>query len=141
MLLNSILNHLQTRRMGRRVNHGYATRRPRFETFEGRRLLSLSPAVNYSGGLNPQEIVTADFNNDGRLDLATLNPVDDIEYTRVKVSVLLGDGAGGFGAAINSDVGANLYTTAARTWRGSPSRSPTSTTTAVWTCRWRSLSK
>jgi hypothetical protein len=40
--------------------------------------------------------VTADFNNDGHLDLATTN-------LGGTVSVLLGDGRGGFGAAIDSD--------------------------------------
>jgi FG-GAP-like repeat len=40
--------------------------------------------------------VSADFNIDGHLDLATANP------SLHSVSVLLGDGAGGFGAAINS---------------------------------------
>src|SRR5678815_2719117 len=81
-----------------------------FETLEDRRLLSFSPAASYPVGANPQEVVTGDFNGDGHLDLATLNQVDEIQYTRVTVSVLPGDGAGGFGAAINSDVGANLYT-------------------------------
>ncbi len=38
-------------------------------------------------------MVTADFNNDGHLDLATANAGDST------VSVLLGDGEGGFGAA------------------------------------------
>jgi hypothetical protein len=41
-------------------------------------------------------VVTADFNNDGHLDLATANPAAGT------VSVLLGDGRGGFGAAIDS---------------------------------------
>ena len=61
--------------------------------------MSFAPAVNYpivEAGAGPRAVVTADFNNDGRLDLATANP------GRHSVSVLLGDGAGGFGAAINS---------------------------------------
>src|SRR6201986_5289498 len=41
----------------------------------------------------PQSIVTADFNNDGKLDLATAN------YQSSKnVAVLLGNGNGSFGA-------------------------------------------
>jgi hypothetical protein len=44
-------------------------------------------------------VVAADFNNDGRLDLATANPAPGT------VSVLLGDGRGGFGAAIDSNLG------------------------------------
>jgi hypothetical protein len=81
-----------------------------FETLEDRRLLSFSPAASYPVGANPQEVVTGDFNGDGHLDVATLNLVDGIPDTRGTVSVLPGNGAGGFGAAINSDVGANFYT-------------------------------
>src|SRR5262245_20955746 len=60
------------------------------EALEDRRLLSFSPAVNHTVGINPQDIVTADFNNDGRLDIATVNAGSN------NVSVLLGNGAGGF---------------------------------------------
>jgi hypothetical protein len=44
-------------------------------------------------------VVTADFNNDGHLDLATANAGGNT------VSVLLGDGRGGFGAARHFDAG------------------------------------
>ena len=60
------------------------------EALEGRRLLSFSPAVDYPA-YNPQAVATADFNNDGKLDLATAH------YSNV--SVRLGNGAGGFGPA------------------------------------------
>ncbi|HEY7118129.1 MAG TPA: VCBS repeat-containing protein, partial [Tepidisphaeraceae bacterium] len=80
------------------------------ETLEARQLLSFSPAASFSVGGNPQEVATGDFNGDGHLDLATLNQVDAIQYTRTTVSVLPGDGTGGFGAAINSNVGLDLYT-------------------------------
>jgi hypothetical protein len=93
MLLDSILNALQLRRTPKRTDCGHAGRRPRFEVLEDRCLLSLTPAVNYPAG---QISVTADFNNDGKLDLASANPGSN------SVSVLLGDGAGGFGAAITS---------------------------------------
>src|SRR6478735_5347144 len=116
MLFDSILNHLKTPRMGRRVKHGYATRQLRFETFEDRRMLSFTPAVSFPVGASPLMVVTGDFNGDGHLDLATLNPVAETQYTRVNVNVLLGDGSGGFGAAINSDVGANLYTNGDPYW-------------------------
>ena len=74
------------------------TRRTRLflEALEDRRTPSFSPAESFPVGTNPQAVVTADFNNDGRLDLAAANPGSH------SVSVLLGDGAGGFGAVIDS---------------------------------------
>jgi hypothetical protein len=62
------------------------------ETLEDRKLLSFAAAVNYPVGTGPQSVVTADFNGDGKLDLATAN------FDNSNVSVRLGDGAGGFGA-------------------------------------------
>jgi hypothetical protein len=73
------------------------------EALDDRCLPSFSPAVSYPAGPTPQDIVTADFNNDGRLDLATLSPGFH------SVSVLLGDGTGGFGAAKNSAGTNNTY--------------------------------
>ncbi|HKQ52644.1 MAG TPA: VCBS repeat-containing protein, partial [Pyrinomonadaceae bacterium] len=46
-----------------------------------------------NSGASPYGLVAGDFNKDGKLDLATANYWDS-------VSVLLGDGAGGFGAAV-----------------------------------------
>lgn len=80
-----------------------ATRSAVIEVLEGRRLLSLSPAVDYPTIGTPSFIVTADFNNDGKLDLATCANA----FTG-SVSVLLGDGAGGFGAAQRTIVGSYL---------------------------------
>jgi hypothetical protein len=48
---------------------------------------------------NPKKIIAGDFNNDGKADLATANAGPN------KVSVLLGDGAGAFAAAVNYAVG------------------------------------
>src|SRR4051812_25474068 len=45
--------------------------RARFETLEARKMLSFSPAASFAVGTDPQAVVTADFNNDGKLDLAT----------------------------------------------------------------------
>ena len=70
------------------------------EVLEGRRLLSFTPAVNHPVGTNPLDVVTADFNNDGHLDVATANAGNT-----PGISVLLGDGAGGFGAAIGTAAG------------------------------------
>src|SRR5262245_26699665 len=72
-----------------------APRRACFETLEHRRLLSFSPAVTYASGSNAYAVGTADFNGDGKLDLATT-----VGYSsNSRVSVRLGNGAGGFGAA------------------------------------------
>src|SRR5438552_941164 len=60
------------------------------ETLEDRCLLSFSPAVSYPVGVNPQALVTGDFNGDGRLDLAVLNSGDS------SVSLLLGNADGTF---------------------------------------------
>jgi hypothetical protein len=79
----STLHRSRSRRIGKAC----------FETLEGRRLLSFTSAAPNSVGTNPQAIVTADFNGDGKADLATVNAGSN------NVSVLLGNGAGGFGAA------------------------------------------
>ncbi|HVK13537.1 MAG TPA: FG-GAP-like repeat-containing protein [Gemmataceae bacterium] len=60
------------------------------ESLDDRIVPSFSPAVNYAGTA-PAAVATADFNNDGKLDLATAHFSN--------VSVRLGNGAGGFGAA------------------------------------------
>src|SRR4051812_31412464 len=78
------------RQHARRGSHRAATLRPNLEVLEDRLTPSFSPATSFPVGPNPQAVVTADFNNDGRLDLATANPGANT------VSVLLGDGRGGF---------------------------------------------
>src|SRR5262245_52523423 len=70
-----------------------------FEPLETRQLLSFSPAASIPVGANPQDVVTADFNHDGRLDLATANFDSD------SVSVLLGNGGGSFQPAKTSATG------------------------------------
>jgi len=69
------------------------------ESLDDRCLPSFSPATSYSVGVNPQAIATADFNNDGHLDLATANAGDS------NVSVRLGNGNGTFGPALTSATG------------------------------------
>jgi hypothetical protein len=59
------------------------------EALEGRRLLSFSPGVVAGSGSFP---VARDFNNDGRLDLATITA----DATDVDVNVVLGNGDGTF---------------------------------------------
>ncbi len=90
------LNRQERRASGRR---GPPTRLLKVETLEDRRVLAFAAAVNYDSGTNPQAIVSADFNNDGRLDLATANASSN------DVSVLLGNAGGTFQAAQNSPTG------------------------------------
>ena len=73
------------------------------EGLEDRRLMTFTQATSFPVGPNPQVLVTADFNNDSHLDLATANTGD------ATVSVLLGDGQGGFSAARNFATGANPW--------------------------------
>src|SRR5215213_3649233 len=95
-------------RKPRRPNCGCAPRPPRFERLEDRCLLSFTPGVTYNTGTNSSwDLVRADFNNDGQLDVATSNRRDD-----GSVSVLLGDGRGGFGNATLFAVGGNPWSVA-----------------------------
>jgi hypothetical protein len=70
-----------------------AIQRAVLETLEGRRLLSLTAPVSYTVGAQPNAIIKADFNGDGRADLATANVTGD------SVSVLFGNANGTFAAA------------------------------------------
>src|ERR1051325_3881437 len=58
-------------------------------------------ATNFPVGANPYAVVSADFNNDGNMDLAAAN------WSSSTVSVLLGNGLGNFGSATNFSVGTN----------------------------------
>ena len=87
----------QTRRGGHRQRP--APRKLQLEALEDRCLLSFSPAVSYPVGTNPQAVVTADFNRDGKLDLAVAN------YNDSSVSVLLGNGDGTFQPGLTSAPG------------------------------------
>jgi trimeric autotransporter adhesin len=82
-----------------------------FETLEDRRMLSFSPATSFPVGTNPQAVVTADFNNDGKLDLATSNY--DGATGDGSVSVLLGNGDGSFQPTLTSATGPYTYSLAA----------------------------
>jgi hypothetical protein len=80
------------RRHGRSAGSGIrgATYRPHVESLEDRRLLAFLAPVDYAVGLEPLEVATGDFNNDGQPDLATTNNGDNT------VSVLLGNADGTF---------------------------------------------
>src|SRR4051794_21564478 len=75
-----------------------ASFRPRLESLDDRRLPSFSPVTHYAVGDGPQAVAAADFNHDGRLDLATAD-------SGGTVSVLLGNGLGGFGTAAQFPAG------------------------------------
>jgi hypothetical protein len=72
---------------------------PRFEELEERTLLStlFTPPINTSPGLGPHALATADFNHDGIPDLAV-----GLQGSTGGVSLLLGDGHGGFTPAPGS---------------------------------------
>ncbi len=61
--------------------------------------MDFSTALNFSVGVAPLSVAVADFNLDGKPDLAVANANSD------NVSVLLGNGSGSFGAAANFGVG------------------------------------
>src|ERR1700752_2723796 len=54
--------------------------------------LCFNPATNFTTGTSPQAITSNDFNGDGIIDIANTNVGSG------NVSVLLGNGTGGFGA-------------------------------------------
>ncbi len=70
------------------------------EAVEDRCVPSFSMPVNYGAGLAPQVVASADFNGDGRLDLAALDGPNST------VSVLLGNGDGTFQSPRTSAAGA-----------------------------------
>jgi len=69
------------------------------EVLEERRLMSFSPAVNYPATDYPVDVVAADLNNDGRLDLIASNA------GTTRIGVLLGNGDGTFQAPLASEAG------------------------------------
>lgn len=83
----------------RRGSRRAAMHRPCLEILEDRLTPSFSPAVSYAAGLGPQAVVTADFNHDGKLDLAIVN------YGSSDVSILLGNADGTFQPALTSATG------------------------------------
>lgn len=76
-----------------------------------------APAVDFPVGPSPASIVSADFNDDGNADLATINdhPCCSPSTGEDSVSLLLGDGRGGFAAktdlAVPGDVATSLVST------------------------------
>ena len=96
-------NHSRLRQTHSKVHWHQRVGRACLETLEDRRLMSFSPAVNCAIDASTDAIATADFNNDGNLDLVTCANADTGSF-----SVLLGNGAGGFGAAQRTVMGTQL---------------------------------
>ncbi len=94
--LKSLTSTSSHRRQARRP---LSPARLHLEMLEDRSLPSFSMPVDYGAGLAAQAVVSADFNGDGRPDLATANLDDNT------VSVLLGNGDGTFQAARTSGTG------------------------------------
>jgi uncharacterized repeat protein (TIGR01451 family) len=67
---------------------------------------------SYAVGTNPAAVAVADFNGDGKLDIAVLNSGSN------NVSILLGNGDGTFQAAKNYDVGNSLSSIAVGDFNG-----------------------
>ncbi len=72
-------------------------------TFAAGPKISFAPAINISsGGKEPSSLVTADFNGDGKMDVAVTNRADNT------VAVLLGNGDGSFQDPVTYVVGSGL---------------------------------
>jgi hypothetical protein len=71
-------------------------------------------AVSYGVGLQPISVAVADFNGDGKLDLAVVN----MSTSNGSVSVLLGKGDGTFQAASSFDVGTFPFSVAVGDFNG-----------------------
>ncbi len=67
-------------------------------------IVNFTSAANFAVGSDPYSATVADFNGDGKADLAVAN------YDTANVSVLLGNGNGSFVTATNFAVGANPFT-------------------------------
>src|SRR5437763_977809 len=86
------------------------------EILEVRRMPIYLPAVSYDAGTNPQALLTADFNGDGRLDLAVVN--NNGYVNNGTVSVLLGNADGTFQPARTSPTGAGPVSLAVGDFNG-----------------------
>src|SRR6267143_1490081 len=72
-------------------------------TFAAGPEISFGPAINISsGGKEPNSVVTADFNGDGKMDIAVTNRADNT------VALLLGNGDGSFQDPVTYVVGSGL---------------------------------
>ena len=80
--------------------------------------VAFNPPQKYSVGTNPIWVVAADFNNDGKRDLAVINQGDDSVGDPGGVSILLGNGDGTFQPAKNIAIGKNCTSAVAGDFNG-----------------------
>jgi hypothetical protein len=73
---------------------------------------SFAPAMNYPVGAHPVAVAVADFNGDGKPDLAVANNGDANAGDDGNVSILFGNGDGTFKSANNVPGGRNPFTIA-----------------------------
>src|SRR5262245_22209293 len=73
------------------------------EALEDRTVLSFAPPVTFPVGVQPSEVTVADFNNDGKPDLAVAN-LGSFSSFKASLSVLLGNGDGSFQPAVTTDI-------------------------------------
>src|SRR5262249_38571084 len=80
-------------------------RRLTLEALEDRTVLSFAPPVTFPVGIHPRAVTVADFNNDGKPDLAVVNqgPLST-STSQSSLSVLLGNGNGSFQPAVTTAV-------------------------------------
>lgn len=83
------------------VNNAPAS--PRIEIYRGTLCCGFQPPTSFDVGLTPVRVVAADFNNDGKLDLAVAN-LSGSGFAST-VSVLLGNGDGTFRPRMDFPVG------------------------------------
>jgi hypothetical protein len=69
--------------------------------------IGFKPAVSYPAGTNPRAVVAADFNGDGKMDLAVANGGDPNVHDDGGVSILLGNGDGTYQTAKTFAAGKN----------------------------------
>src|SRR5436309_2538273 len=81
-----------------------AQRRPlALEALEARTVLSFLPPVDLPVGVNPSSVTVADFNDDGKADLAVLN-LGQSSTSPSSLRVLLGNGDGSFQPAVTTNL-------------------------------------